>query len=74
MYTTAHADIRADPTRKRGATEKGNFGHRASARDPNAKYPSKQYQRAPKSIQQRKARIRQKLLSAGLKKIITEQV
>jgi len=74
MYTTAHADIRADPTRKRGATEKGNFGQRATARDPNAKYPAKQYQPVPKSIQQRKARIRQKLLSAGLKKIITEQV
>jgi len=66
LYTKAHAAIRADPFKARDATEKGYFQRRTKAKDPNAVYPKKAFQRGKISIKQRKARIRTKLQARGI--------
>jgi len=72
MYTTAHAAIRADPFKKRGPTERGLFKTRATPKDPNFKFPKKRFSHAPMSVQQRRSRVKRKLLDAGLQNIIVE--
>jgi len=70
MYTDAHAAIRADPLKKRGAKERGSFAIRDKAKDPKAVYPKKTFGAQAISVQQRKARIKQRLVAAGLKEIV----
>jgi len=70
MYTDAHAAIRADPLKKRGAKERGSFATRDKAKDPKAVYPKKTFGAQAISVQQRKARIKQRLVAAGLKEIV----
>jgi large subunit ribosomal protein L5e len=59
MYTAAHAAIRADPLRKRAATELGRFKTRAGA--AATEFPKKQWQQVKLSKKQRAGRIRQKI-------------
>jgi len=67
VYKKAHAAIRKDPLMKRGATEKAFFGaKRTTPKNPKAEYPKKLWKDQKKSIEQRKARIRQKLTSKGI--------
>jgi len=70
MYTNAHAAIRADPLKARGELEKGRFLTRKSPKDPNAKYPKKYYNKRKISVQQRKAKVKQMLLSRGMRHIV----
>jgi len=69
LYEEAHKKIRADPTTKRGELEKGYFGTREEKRGEIEK---KRWRRAAISLQQRKARIRQKLTRKGVKSIAAE--
>jgi len=71
MYTAAHAAIRANPARTRTATQKGYFAdsiksERSGAKGASADYPKKQWRSQKLSVQQRKGRIKQKLLAAGV--------
>jgi large subunit ribosomal protein L5e len=70
MYTDAHAAIRADPLKKRSLKERGSFHTREKAKDPKAVFPKKTFGAQAISVQQRKARIRQRLVAAGLKEIV----
>jgi len=70
MYTDAHAAIRADPTKKRGPKERGSFMTRDKPKDPKAKYPKKTFGPQKISVEQRKARIKDRLTAAGLKEIV----
>jgi large subunit ribosomal protein L5e len=70
MYTDCHAAIRADPLKKRGNKERGSFHTREKAKDPKAVFPKKTFGAQAISVQQRKARIRQRLVAAGLKEIV----
>jgi len=73
LYTNAHKAIRADPNKKRDGLELGYFGKREKARDP-AKKPTKKRYRLPKmSIEQHKARIRQKLTAKGINSLVGPQ-
>lgn len=72
MYTEVHKAIRAEPFRKRGAAERGLFKKRATPKDPNFKFPKKRFSSAALSVQQRRARVKRKLLDAGLQNIIVE--
>lgn len=74
IYTAAHAAIRAEPFKARDALEKGRFGARDSARDANATYPKKVWQRIKMSKQQRKDRIRQKLTAKGIKSLAGQEL
>jgi large subunit ribosomal protein L5e len=65
VYQAAHAAIRKDPLIKRGAKELGN-GTKPRAHPKKAEYPKKLWTRGKVSVQQRKARIRQKLTSKGI--------
>jgi large subunit ribosomal protein L5e len=70
VYKKAHAAIRKDPLLKRAGTEKGSFCEkRAKAKDFNATFPAKRFNPARKTIEQRKARIRQKLTAQGVKSL-----
>lgn len=69
MYTAAHAAIRKDPLKKRDALERGSFEKRAKAKDPNHKYTNKHFLRQKISIEQRKARLTQKLTASGVKSL-----
>jgi len=70
IYTDAHAAIRADPLKKRGPKERGSFATRDKAKDPKAVYPKKTFGAQKISVEQRKARIKQRLVAAGLKEIV----
>jgi len=72
IYTEAHAAIRSDPLKKRDPLEKGSFGNRPTAKDPNAKFPKSTFKPQRISVQQRKARIRQMLVSRGMRQIVVE--
>jgi len=61
MYKAIHAAIRADPLRKRDASEVGSFKTRAKG-DKVSK-EKKSFKKAKISVQQRKARIIQKLVA-----------
>lgn len=66
IYTKAHAGIRADPTKARGDTELGRFKSRAGKKPAVEK---KRWNRAKISVEQRKGRIKQKLLAMGCESI-----
>jgi len=66
IYTKAHAAIRAEPFKKRDPLQKGRFGTRDKPKNPEAKYPKKNFKRAPITVKQRKARLHQKLSAVGL--------
>jgi large subunit ribosomal protein L5e len=71
VYKKAHAAIRKDPLLKRDPLEKGYFGDkRKKAKDANAVYPAKLWNRKKTSIEQKKARIRQKLVSQGVTSLV----
>jgi len=63
MYASAHAAIRANPSSKRGATDKGYFCQPRAA-PKYADYPKKRWNRAKINIAQRKDRIKQILTHA----------
>jgi len=69
VYTEAHKAIRADPNKKRDAMELGYHGKREKPRDDKAKHEKKHFKRTKNSVQQRKARIVQKLAAKGVKKM-----
>lgn len=64
IYANAHKGIRADPSKARGADEKGRFLVRKDKKPDS--FPKKQWQQQKNSIQQRKGRIKQKLKARGL--------
>jgi len=67
VYKKAHAAIRKDPTMKRPGSEKAYFcDKRAKNKDANAVYPKKNHKCIKTSIEQKKARIRQKLVSQNI--------
>jgi len=67
VYKKAHAGIRKDPLMKRSSTEKGSFcDKRAKPKDAKFEYPKKRWIKEKASIEQKKARIRQKLTSKGV--------
>jgi large subunit ribosomal protein L5e len=68
LYAAAHKAIRADPNKKRDASDLGYFGKRQQPKDPKATYPKKKWQLSRRSVQQRKATIKQKLTAKGIKK------
>lgn len=61
VYTKAHKAIRADPTKKRDPKECGLFKTRDKPKP--AEFPKKEHKRRKISVQQRKARVRVKLLA-----------
>jgi len=69
MYTKAHAAIRKDPTKARGDKELGSFGVRSKAKAKDEKYAKKRFLKAKISLQQRRARITQKLTARGIKSL-----
>jgi large subunit ribosomal protein L5e len=70
-YKKAHEAIRKDPLKKRSPLEKGYFAKpRDKGKDPKAAYPPKRFNLAKKSVQQRKARVRQKLTAKGIKSLV----
>jgi len=66
MYSAAHKAIRADPNKKRDDSDLGYFQKRKAPKDPKATYPKKQWGPTRRSVQQRKATIRQKLTAKGV--------
>lgn len=63
LYSKVHAAIRADPNKKRGDSELGRFKTRKGSK---GKVEKKRWRPKKRSIQQRKNRIKQKLLARGL--------
>jgi large subunit ribosomal protein L5e len=71
VYKKAHAAIRKDPTMKRDPLEKGYFvDKRKKPKDPNAQFPERLWNRPKSSIEQKKARIRQKLTTKGVQSLV----
>jgi len=71
IYKKAHASIRSDPLMKRSPTEKASFSDkRAKPKDPKAVYPKKRFNAARTTIEQRKARIRQKLTAKNIPSLV----
>jgi len=70
VYTEAHKKIRANPNVKRTELEKGYFKTREAPR--KGAVEKKRWRRAAISLQQRKARIRVKLVARGVKSIKDE--
>jgi len=67
LYKKAHAAIRKDPELKRDGTEKGYFCEkRSKAKNAEFEFPAKRFNLAKTSIEQKKARIRQKLTAKGI--------
>jgi large subunit ribosomal protein L5e len=67
LYKKAHAAIRKDPLVKRSPVEKGSFVEpRAKGKNPDFEYPKKRFNPARTTIEQKKARIRQKLTAQGV--------
>jgi large subunit ribosomal protein L5e len=65
LYTEAHKAIRADPLKKRDPKELGHFKTRDKPKPKDEKYPKKDHKKRKLGVQQRKARIRVKLLARG---------
>jgi large subunit ribosomal protein L5e len=61
IYTKVHAAIRANPNKKRDPLELGNSKKRNQPKQANAEYKKKRFTAAKQSVQQRKAKIRQKV-------------
>jgi len=74
MYKKVHAAIRADPNKKRDALELGYFEKRKQAKPENPQYKHKKFTASKQSVQQRKAKIRQKIKkeSIGPAKVETD--
>jgi large subunit ribosomal protein L5e len=73
MYKKAHAAIRADPFKKREATELGYFAApRPKAKDANAKYPKKVWGKVKISKKQKKNRVAQILKAKGVKEMVVD--
>lgn len=68
IWEAVHKAIREDPNKARGSLELGAFQTRASAKDPEFKYPEKRWHRTKTSLAQRKDRIRQKLAALARKR------
>jgi len=67
LYKKTHAAIRANPDMARAPTEKGFFCEkRSKPKDPKFKFPKKRWNKSKASVEQRKARVRQKLTSKGV--------
>jgi large subunit ribosomal protein L5e len=75
LYAAAHKAIRADPSKKRDANDLGYFGNgkRKSPKDPKATYPKKKWGMSRRSVEQRKATIRQKLTAKGVQSVKGDQ-
>lgn len=69
LYASAHKAIRADPLKKRDPLDLGYFGKREKPKDASKKPEKKRHRPGKLSIEQRKARIRQKLTAKGIKSI-----
>jgi len=70
IYKKAHAAIRKDPLLKRSPLEKGSFGDkRGKPKDAEFKFPKKRFNAAKTTIEQKKARIRQKLQAKGVQSL-----
>jgi len=74
LYKKVHAAIRADPNKARDPLELGNSKRRKQPKPADAKYKNKQFKAAKQSVQQRKAKIQQKVKkeSIGPAKIETD--
>jgi len=68
-YAAVHAAIRKDPLKKRDPLEKGRFLKRSAPKKDAAGFPKKRFGAQALSVQQRKGRVKQKLLAAGKTKI-----
>jgi len=66
IYEDAHKAIRADPHKKREATEFGSFGERSS----KPEIVKKQWNMTKLSKRQRMGRVKQKLTARGLKTVV----
>jgi large subunit ribosomal protein L5e len=66
IYANAHKGIRADPFKKRAATELGRFKTRKGAKPEPVK---KKWNMSKLSIEQRMGRVKQKLTAKGLKTV-----
>jgi len=69
MYANSHKAIRDDPTKKRDALELGYFAKRDKPKDSSQKATKKRFRPSKISIEQRKARIRQKLTAKGVRSL-----
>jgi len=67
LYTSVHAAIRADPTKARDPKKKAYFVDAPRQAAKGANFPKKRWNHKRQSIQQRKGKIKQKLLAAGVK-------
>ena len=65
MWEAAHKAIREDPNKARDPLSKGSFSTRSKPLDANFTYPKKSFSKKRISVQQRKNRVRQKLLAMG---------
>jgi len=74
VYKGVHAAIRKDPTKARAGTERGLFKTSAKPKDPKKTFAKKQFQPSKRSVEQRKARIKQKLLAKGKATVENAQV
>jgi len=68
-YKNAHAAIRKDPFKKRDPKERGLFKTSDKPKDPNKKFTKKHFQKTKTSVQQKKARVKSKLLAKAVKPI-----
>jgi len=66
VYQRAHAAIRKEPFKKRDPLERGRFLERKEPRKADEKFAKKHYKATAITVKQRKARIKQKLMAAGL--------
>jgi len=63
LYSKVHKAIRADPLKARDGKELGHHKIRAKAKDPKEVHAQKRHRRQRVSVQQRKARVRTKLMA-----------
>jgi len=75
VYTKAHAAIRADPTKARGAGELGYFKVRGKGQEKpkDGKYEKKQWKKAKTSLANKKGRVAQILKARGLTNVNEKQ-
>jgi large subunit ribosomal protein L5e len=73
LYAKVHAAIRKDPAVKRDKMHLGHFGTRKTAKDANATYPKKYYNRQKQNRKQRHNRIRQKLGARGVESVYVKE-
>jgi len=66
MYTKCHAAIREDPFKAADPLRRGRFKTRSAPKAAPEAFKNKAHQARPISVKQRMARIKQKLVAAGL--------